>query len=81
MSTMNLAETATDQGAPNAYLTVTECAGRLRVKPATIYAAIQNGEIRDVIRVGKKRGLRIPVTSYDAYVAGCLVDRSAPVAA
>lgn len=50
------------------YLTVGEFAAKLRVQPQTIYAAIDNGEIEGVIRVGSRRGLRIPCASYDAFV-------------
>lgn len=61
-------------GAPAGdWLTVAEFAARLRVEPATIYAAARNGEIPGVIRIGTRRGYRIPADAYDAYVEAHLV--------
>lgn len=66
---MNLAKN-TAMGAPDQgdWLTVAEFAAMLRVQPATIYAAIDAHEIEGVIRVGTRRGYRIPRSSYTAYV-------------
>jgi len=61
----NTALGAPDQGD---YLLVSEAATFLRVEPATIYAAITSGEIKNVIRVGIRRGYRIPRASFVAYV-------------
>lgn len=67
---MELAENTT-LGAPaqGDWLTVAEFAAMLRVQPATIYAAIDAGEIEGVIRIGTRRGYRIPRASYTAFVA------------
>jgi excisionase family DNA binding protein len=80
---MSLAENTTTQGRDSdtsGFLTVKEFAGRLRVGPATIYAAISAGEIEGVIRIGRRRALRIPVESYAIYTAGRLVTGHADVA-
>lgn len=54
---------------PGDWLTVAEFAAMLRVQPATIYAAIDAGEIEGVIRIGTRRGYRIPRASYTTFVA------------
>lgn len=58
-------------------LTVPECAGILRVTPATIYGDIEQGLIRDVIRVGTRRGYRVPVDAFLEYANGLKVATSA----
>lgn len=78
---MELAEN-TALGAPDLgdWLTVAEFAAMLRVQPATIYAAIDAGEIEGVIRIGSRRGYRIPRASYPAYVAARRVTADTPAA-
>lgn len=48
-------------------LTVAEAARIVRVSPVTIYEAVSEGRIKDVIRVGR-RGIRIPAQSFRDYV-------------
>lgn len=69
----------TAMGAPEegAFLTVAECAAFLRCESATIYAAIANDEIDGVIRIGVRRGYRVPRASFRKYVAGLAI-RQAP---
>jgi excisionase family DNA binding protein len=61
------------------YMTVAEIARRLRCATTTIYAAIEAGEITGVLRIGSRRGLRVPRASYEAYRRSLLVS-AAPVA-
>lgn len=49
-------------------LTVAEAARIVRVTDVTIYQAVENGEIEDVIRIGARRGIRIPADSFRKYV-------------
>lgn len=71
---MDLVDTATARTADlGDVLTVAEAAKKIRVTPATVYNAIHAGEINDVICVGKKRGLRIPVTAWNEYVSSLKV--------
>lgn len=49
-------------------LTVAEAARIVRVSEVTIYQAVENGEIENVIRIGTRRGMRIPVQSFRTYV-------------
>ena len=82
---MDLAENTAPADADSGYLTVAEFAAMFRVEPATIYAAIAAGEIEGVIRVGRRRGLRIPRSSCGPYVQSRLVaftpdiEQSSPV--
>jgi excisionase family DNA binding protein len=66
---MELAEN-TRLGAPDQgdWLTVAQFAAKLGCKPVTVYAAIDAGLIEGVIRIGKRRGYRIPRESYPAFV-------------
>jgi len=61
------------QGDVDEYLTVAEIARRLRCATTTIYAAIDAGEITGVLRVGSRRGYRIPAASYEAYRRSLLI--------
>jgi excisionase family DNA binding protein len=74
----NTALGAPDQGD---YLLVSEVAAYFRVEPATIYAAITAGEIQNVIRVGTRRGYRIPRASFKAYEESRRVHSAAPATA
>ena len=60
-------------GASGDWLTVAEFAAMIRAQPAYVYEEIRAGVIAGVIRIGKRRGYRIPRASYDAYVAARLV--------
>jgi hypothetical protein len=70
---MDLVENTTPADADTGYLTVAEFAAMFRLAPATIYAAIAAGEIEGVIRIGRRRGLRIPRASCRSFVASRLV--------
>jgi len=71
---MDLAEnTALGPSDTDGFYTVGEFAAKVRVEPATIYAAIANGEIQGVIRIGTRRGYRIPHSSYAPYIRSRLV--------
>lgn len=59
------------------FYTVGEFAAKVRVEPATIYAAIAAGEIEGVIRIGTRRGYRIPRASYAPYIRSRLVTPAA----
>ena len=65
------------------YLTVAEIARRLRCATTTIYAAIEAKEITGVLRVGSRRGYRVPVSSFDTYRKSLLItaEPAAPQAA
>jgi excisionase family DNA binding protein len=49
-------------------LTVSEAAAIVRCPAVTIYRAIDEGQIKDVIRLGEQRGIRIPVDSFREYI-------------
>lgn len=58
-------------------MTVPEVAAALRVDRSAIYKEIAAGNI-DAIRVGQNRGtIRIPVSSFQAYVAGRMISVAA----
>lgn len=61
------------------WLTVPEFAAQFRVEPQTIYAAIKAGEIKGVIRIGTRRGTRIPASSIESYRRSRLVASPAEV--
>jgi excisionase family DNA binding protein len=65
------------QGDVDEYLTVAEIARRLRCATTTIYAAIESGEIVNVLRLGSRRGYRVPVASFDAYRKSLLITATA----
>ncbi len=65
--------TSESQGDVDEYLTVAEIARRLRCATTTIYAAIDAGEIQNVIRVGSRRGYRVPRASYETFRKSLLV--------
>lgn len=58
-------------------LIVAECAEILRVTPAKIYEDIEQGLIRDVIKVGTRRGYRVPVEAFLEYADGLKITASA----
>jgi excisionase family DNA binding protein len=66
-----------DPAADSGWLTVAEFAAKLRTTPAEIYAAVKRGEIPGAIRIGERRGIRIPVAAYPAYVEAHLVTQQA----
>lgn len=74
-SVENTAKEAPEEGA---YLTVAECAAFLRCESATIYAAIANDEIDGVIRIGVRRGIRVPRAAFRKYVAGLAIRPDVP---
>lgn len=66
-------------------LTVSEAAGVARCSVVTIYRAVDDGLIEGVIRLGGKRGMRIPVASFRKFlesrrVTGQLVPADATAA-
>jgi excisionase family DNA binding protein len=68
------------------WLTVAEFAALFRVQPQTIYTAIAAGKIEGVIRIGDRRGTRIPAASVEPFRRSRLVasqqsDPTAPSAA
>lgn len=70
------------QGDVDEYLTVAEIARRLRCATTTIYAAIEAGEIHGVIRVGARRGYRVPRASFETFRRSLLIAApTAPAAA
>lgn len=69
--------TAMGPAAVGDWLTVAEFAAKLRVEPAHVYAEIRAGEIQGAIRIGVRRGYRIPAASYAAYVQAHLVNQQA----
>lgn len=75
---MELAENTTLRApAEGDWLTVPEFAALFRVQPQTIYAAITAGEIEGVIRIGNRRGTRIPASSVEQYRRSRLVTPAA----
>jgi len=65
---MKLTEnTATGVAAEGDWLTVAEFAAIFRISDGEAYAAIHRGEIPGVIRIGTRRGYRIPRASVAPY--------------
>lgn len=69
--------TAMGPAAEGDWLTVAEFAALIRTTHTHVYEAIAAGEIPGVIRIGTRRGYRIPAAAYPAYVESHLVNQQA----